>query len=722
MLMLRTSQVLNYERSRNLVCHSLTLKHQLTARWSTKREFNVLLNNKLCSINRPINSVNSINSSINSTKNHGHLIKKHDSQLLCRFNTMRNWHPGHGNSNENGVDGLIENRVSSVDIIKKMGSYVWPKDRNEIKQRVVVSLGLLVLAKAVNVSVPFIFKNTIDFLNTQQSTIQLSLDTPAASAATTVFCLVLGYGIARAGSSFFNELRNAIFAKVSHDSIRRVANRVFFHLLNLDLNFHLSRQTGALAKAVDRGTRGINFILSALVFNIVPTAFEVGMVSTILWYKCGGEFAAVTLGCIGSYALFTLVTTQWRTKFRIAMNKAENESGSKAIDSLINYETVKFFNNEKYEIERYDNVLQKYQAASLKTTTSLAFLNFGQNLIFSASLSAIMLLAARKIMEGDMSVGDLVMVNGLLFQLSMPLNFLGSVYREVRQSLIDMQTMFNLLNVESAIKQTSKPFPLIITPQNSNIRFKDVTFEYTKDNPILKNLTFDVPAGRKVAIIGGSGSGKSTIIKLLYRFFDPKEGSISIDGVNINELELENLRRSISIVPQDPVLFHESILYNMHYGNLSRSIDDVYEASKMAELHNPIMKWPKQYDTAVGERGLKLSGGEKQRVAISRAILKNSPILVFDEATSSLDSITEQKILTALNRASEGRTTICVAHRLSTVVDADRILVLSKGSVVEEGDYKYLVNNTNSYFYKLWLKQHEAHNKLMQDMLQQKDT
>lgn len=398
------------------------------------------------------------------------------------------------------------------------------------------------------------------------------------------------------------------------------------------------------------------------------------------------------------------------------MNKAENEAGAHSVDSMINYETVKFFNKELYETERYDKALKKYEDASLKTTTSLAFLNFGQNLIFSASLSGIMMLAAYGILDGSLSVGDLVVVNGLLFQLSLPLNFLGSVYREIRQSLVDMQNMFGILSLQTSVK--SKPnAPMVnIRAENSNIVFDDVTFSYAelKGLPIIQNLNLEVPSGQKVAIVGGSGSGKSTIVRLMYRFFDPITGRILVDGKDIRDVNLESYRRAISVVPQDTVLFNNTIEYNMHYANLDRPVEDVYEAAKMAELHDTITRWPNGYLTQVGERGLKLSGGEKQRVAITRAILKDAPILIFDEATSSLDSITEQKIMRALSRASKGRTTIIIAHRLSTVVDADQIFVLDQGKVIESGTHLSLVAKPSSLYAQLWRKQHEADRNLRQ--------
>ncbi|XP_053205203.1 iron-sulfur clusters transporter ABCB7, mitochondrial-like [Panonychus citri] len=613
---------------------------------------------------------------------------------------------GHGGEANNGLTSA-KNKVGSWSIIKQMASYVWPKDKPELKRRVVIALGLLIAAKTVNVSVPFIFKYLVDFLNSNAGT-PLNFEDPATSIMTTALSLVIGYGVFRASASLFNELRNAVFAKVAHDSIRTVARNVFLHLHKLDLSFHLSRQTGALSKAIDRGTRGINFVLSAIVFNVAPTILEVALASSILYYKCGPQFAAITLICIGSYSAFTFGVTSWRTKFRIQMNKAENDAGNHAIDSLINYETVKYFNNEHHEAATYERVLKKYEEASLKTSTSLAALNFGQNAIFSSALAGVMGLAAVQIVKGNMTVGDLVMVNGLVFQLSMPLNFLGTVYREVRQSLIDMKTMFSILNIKSAIQ--SKPgAPFIkVTPENASVVFDNVYFEYVPNQPILNGLSFEVPAGKKVAFIGGSGSGKTTIIRLMYRFFEPQQGRVIVAGQDVRDIDVDSLRQAISVVPQDPVLFNNTIDYNLQYGDFNASIDRVREASSMAELHESIQRWQNAYQTQVGERGLKLSGGEKQRVAIARAIVKNSPILIFDEATSSLDSITEHKILKALSRASHGRTSICIAHRLSTVVDADLIYVLQDGHVVEKGNHSSLVANPSSLYALLWSKQHEA--------------
>ncbi|KAK7872079.1 hypothetical protein R5R35_004563 [Gryllus longicercus] len=604
--------------------------------------------------------------------------------------------------------------VSGLSMLKGMLSYIWPKEDPSVRKRVCVALGLLAGAKVLNVTVPFTFKYAIDYLNVNAAsgTEEMLLNVSSASDTVTTYvaAILIGYGLARAGAAGFNELRNAVFASVAQHSIRQIARNVFLHLHKLDLGFHLSRQTGALSKTIDRGSRGINFVLTAMVFNVVPTIFELALVSSILGVKCGAAFAGVSLGCVGLYALFTLGITQWRTKFRVYMNRAENEASNRAVDSLINYETVKYFNNEKYEANRYDQVLKKYEEASLKTSSSLALLNFGQNAIFSGALSIIMVMAAKQIMQGNMTVGDLVMVNGLLFQLSIPLGFLGSVYREVRQALIDMQTMFTLMTVDSKIKSKPTAPPLYCTPDNSTIVFQDVHFQYIPGKPVLQGLSLTIPAGKKVAIVGGSGSGKTSIIRLLYRFFEPQRGKILIGNQNIKDVDIESLRKAIAVVPQDSVLFHDTIFYNLRYGDFQKTDNDVYEAAKMADLHDSIQKWPDAYQTQVGERGLKLSGGEKQRVAIARAILKGSPILIFDEATSSLDSITEHTILGALKRATEGRTSICIAHRLSTILDADEILVLENGHVVERGTHEQLLSSRRSIYSKMWDIQQAALN------------
>uniref|UniRef100_A0A8K9UEK5 Iron-sulfur clusters transporter ABCB7, mitochondrial n=1 Tax=Oncorhynchus mykiss TaxID=8022 RepID=A0A8K9UEK5_ONCMY len=552
-----------------------------------------------------------------------------------------------------------------------------------------------------NVMVPFMFKYAVDELN-GLSGHMLNLSDAPSTVATVATAVLIGYGVSRAGSALFNELRNAVFGKVAQSSIRRIAKNVFLHLHSLDLGFHLSRQTGAMSKAIDRGTRGISFVLSAIVFNLGPTVFEMGLVSAILYYKCGVEFAAVTLGTLGAYTAFTIAVTQWRTRFRIEMNKADNEAGNAAIDSLLNYETVKYFNNEKYEAEKYDGYLKSYESSSLKTTYTLAMLNFGQSVIFSVGLTGIMVLASKGIMTGSMTVGDLVMVNGLLFQLSLPLNFLGTVYRETRQALIDMNTLFTLLSVDTKIKERELAPPLSVTPQEATIRFEDVYFEYLEGQKVLEGVSFQVPAGKKVAIVGGSGSGKSTIMRMLFRFYEPQKGNIYIAGQNIRDVGLDSLRRAVGVVPQDAVLFHNTIFYNLQYGNINATPEEVYQVARLAGIHDAILRMPHGYDTQVGERGLKLSGGEKQRVAIARAILKNPPILLYDEATSSLDSITEENILSSMKGLVQDRTSVFIAHRLSTIVDADEIIVLNKGKIAERGDHHSLLATPGSLYADLW--------------------
>ncbi|VDN58325.1 unnamed protein product [Dracunculus medinensis] len=580
------------------------------------------------------------------------------------------------------LKGFNDKQMTGWQLIRRILRYIWPEENWLIKRRVIIALVLLIAAKILNVIVPFLLKDVINFYNDKAPTfLKLGVESPVQSTATIGISLIFAYGFARAGSAFFNELRNAVFSRVAQHSVRSIARNIFLHLHSLDLSFHLNRQTGALSKAIDRGTRGLAFVLNALVFNVIPTMVEVCMVTGIFYINCGADFALATLGCLSTYSIATLGITRWRTKFRHEMNQADNDAGNRAIDSLINYETVKYFNNELLEANRYDHFLKKYEVAALKTTTSLALLNFVQNAIFSAGLISVMCLAAANIESGAMTVGDLILANTLLFQLSVPLNFLGSVYREIRQGLIDMQLMFSLLYLKSSIKEKPSAPPLNISFADSTIVFKDVSFSYVPGKEILRGLSFEVPARKKVAIVGGSGSGKSTIVRLLYRLFDAEKGDILINNQKITDVQLESVRKAIAVVPQDSVLFHDTIFYNLQYGNPNATEQEVYNAAKMANLHQSVLSFNEKYNTVVGERGLKLSGGEKQRVAIARALLKDSPIIVYDEATSSLDALTEENIMSAMRSVTEKRTSLFIAHRLATIVDADIIYVLEKGQV-----------------------------------------
>ena len=561
--------------------------------------------------------------------------------------------------------------------------------------RVVAAVALLLGAKVLGVYVPFFFKYAVDSLNVMVAHREQAL-------AVVPIAVLLGYGIARATSSLLNELRGLLFARVVQGGINDMASRTFAHLHSLDLDFHLNRNTGALNRAIDRGTRSINFVLSALAFNVVPTVAEILLVCGILGYNFGWTFSGVAMGTLGVYVLFTVFVTQWRTRFRKDMNSYENKASAIAFDSLINYETVKYFNNERLECRRYDEMLTKYSAMAVKTQSSLSLLNFGQNAIFSFGLTLIMVLAARGIVQGTMTVGDLVMVNGLLFQLSIPLNFVGTVYREVRQSLIDMETMMSLQAVRPSVQDKEGAQPLQL--RGGEIVFDRVSFAF-KDRQILQEASFTIPAGKTVAIVGASGSGKSTLLRLLYRFYDPDQGRILIDGQELREVTVDSVRAAIGVVPQDTILFNDSILYNIAYGRPSASREEVIEAAKLARIHDTIMRMPEGYDSVVGERGLKLSGGEKQRVSIARMILKRPSIVLNDEATSALDSSTESELLANMKEVSEGRTSIFIAHRLATVVDSDWILVLEGGKVVESGTHESLLGQEGSRYAQLWTMQ-----------------
>jgi ATP-binding cassette, subfamily B, heavy metal transporter len=572
--------------------------------------------------------------------------------------------------------------------IRTLLPYLW-----EFKGRVVLAMTLLVMAKFANVAVPLVLKDIVD-----------ALDRPRALLVLPVF-LVLGYGLLRLCSTLFGELRDAVFAKVTQRAIRRVANRVFSHLHALSLRFHLERQTGGVSRDIERGTRGIAFLLNFMLFNILPTLVEIALVAGILLSKYAAVFSVVTFVTLGVYIGFTLAITEWRMIFRRTMNDMDSRANTRAIDSLLNYETVKYFGNELWEARRYDESLAKWEVAAVRNQTSLAALNAGQSAVIAVGVTLLMLLAADGVVKGTMTLGDLVLVNAYMIQLYMPLHFLGFVYREIKHSLADMEKMFGLL--EQGAEVQDKPGAAQLVPGNAGVTFQRVDFSYESKRQILFDVSFDVPAGRTVAVVGASGSGKSTLARLLFRFYDVSGGRILVNGQDVRDVTQRSLRAAIGIVPQDTVLFNDSIFYNIQYGDPEATREEVIEAARSAHIHDFIESLPDKYDTLVGERGLKLSGGEKQRVAIARALLKNPRILIFDEATSALDSRNEKAIQGELRRIAADRTTLTIAHRLSTIVDADQILVMDHGRVVERGTHRDLLAAGGAYAHMWALQQQE---------------
>lgn len=591
-----------------------------------------------------------------------------------------------------------EGENSQLDTLKTLLPYFWPVGRFDLKARIIFCFALLIFAKLTNVSVPYILRGAVD---------ALSIDDPTLLVVP--LGLLIAYGTARVGAIAFDNIREGLFAKVVQNAIRSVALVTFRHLHSLSLRFHIERRTGGVTRAIDRGTKGIEFMLTFLMFNVIPTLIEITVVCILLWFLFDWRFAVVPLVTILAYIFLTLRITEWRITLRRDMNAADNDANTKAVDSLLNFETVKYFGNEEHEAKRYDRGLAAYEHAAIRSRTSLSSLNIVQSGIISLGASLMMIMSAYGVVNGAMTVGDFVMVNAYLLQLAMPLNFLGFVYREIRQALIDMHTMFELLHKDLEIKD--EPDAKELTVSGAEIQFKDCHFGYDERRPILKGVSFTVPAGKKLAIVGSSGAGKSTISRLLFRFYDLDAGEVLIDGQNIAKVKQGSLRQAIGIVPQDTVLFNDTILYNIAYGRPSATREEVEEAAKLAKIHDFVLSLPDGYDSIVGERGLKLSGGEKQRVAIARTVLKDPAIMLFDEATSALDSRTEQEIQASLNDVSKDRTTLVIAHRLSTVVDADEIIVLEQGQIEERGTHSDLLKKEGHYA-EMWRRQLEVAQKV----------
>ncbi len=571
--------------------------------------------------------------------------------------------------------------------VRLLFPYLW-----EFKGRVAIALTFLVTAKLANVGVPLILKQVIDRLDT------------ATAIAVLPLTLLVSYGALRLSTTLFAELRDVVFVRVTQRAVRRVALSVFRHLHSLSLRFHLERQTGGVSRDIERGTRGIGTLLSYMLFSIIPVILEFSLVAVILLTRFDWRFPAVTFVAVAAYIGFTVLVTEWRMDIRRQANELDSKANTRAIDSLLNYETVKYFNNEEYEAQRYDENLRYYESAAVKNEMSLGVLNIGQSCIIAIAVTLLMIFAAQGVVAKSLTLGDLVLVNGLLIQLYIPLNFMGMVYREIKQSLADMDRMFRLLEQNREVQD--RPGALALSTEHAHVRFEHVDFSYDPKRHILEDVSFEIAAGAKVAVVGHSGAGKSTLARLLYRFYDVSGGRITINDVDIRDLIQSSLRGAIGIVPQDTVLFNDTIYYNIRYGRPEATRAEVEAAAQAAHIHEFIMSLPDGYEARVGERGLKLSGGEKQRVAIARAVLKNPRIMIFDEATSALDSATEQAIQSELTRIAQGRTTLVIAHRLSTVMDADQILVMEHGRIVERGTPRELLERGGVYA-EMWALQQQ---------------
>jgi len=577
--------------------------------------------------------------------------------------------------------------------LRRLFPYLW-----DYKWRVILALAFMVAAKVANVGVPVLLKNLVDAMTPKPDVAHALLVVPVA--------LLLAYGLLRFSTALFNELRELIFAKATEGAARSIALEVFRHLHSLSLRFHLERQTGGMTRDIERGARGVHSLISMSLYSIVPTIIELVLVLAILGAKFDWLFVWITVAALAIYIVFTVTVTEWRTQFRKTMNELDSTAQSRAVDSLLNYETVKYFNNEEFEASRYDASIDRYRQAAITSQRTLSMLNAGQQLLIATSLVLMLWRATSGVVEGRMTLGDLVMVNAFMIQLYIPLNFLGVIYREIKQSLTDLDKMFVLMEKEREVRDAPGARPL--AGADSTIRFEDVSFAYESARPILRHVSFEIPAGTTVAVVGPSGSGKSTLARLLYRFYDIQQGRISIGGEDIREVTQASVRRAIGIVPQDTVLFNDTIEYNIAYGRPGATHEEVENAARAARIHDFIAATPRGYETAVGERGLKLSGGEKQRVAIARTLLKNPPIMIFDEATSALDSANERAIQSELRNAAQGKTTLVIAHRLSTVVDAHEILVLEAGEIVERGTHAELLARRGRYAQMWALQKSEA--------------